>query len=151
MFFMMDSAGARRGGRTTRGIPALPIALLIAATACVDRLPDQDLRIRGETPIAKMSVDHLWKDFQEDAAAARTRYWGKAVEVSGTPTRSDGRDATGAYLLFAQSGELGVRAHLLDDGAAEIIKRGSAGERLTLKCYCDGIDGHVLLKSCVTP
>lgn len=134
-----------------RAVRALVVVLAVVGAACVDRLPDQDMRIRGETPVAKMSVDHLWKDFQADAAAARARYWGKAVEVSGTPTRADGRDATGAYLLFAQAGELGVRAHLLDDTAADIVKRASAGERLTLKCYCDGFDGHVLLKSCVTP
>jgi hypothetical protein len=126
------------------------VLLLFCLAACVDRLPDQDLRIRGETPIAKMSVDHLWQDFQADAVAARSRYWGKAIEVSGTPTRADGRDAVGAYLLFAQAGELGVRAHLLDDTAAEIVKRAAAGERLTLKCYCDGLDGHVLLKSCIS-
>jgi hypothetical protein len=125
--------------------------LAVVATACVDRLPDQDLRIRAEVPVAKMSVDHLWKDFQTDAAAARARYWGKAIEISGTPTRSDGQDATGAYLLFAQAGELGVRANLLDEDAPAIIKRAAAGERLTLKCYCEGLEAHVLLKSCVTP
>ena len=84
------------------------LALVLAgASACTDTLPVQDRRIRGEVPIAKMSVDDLWKDFQQDAAGARSRYHGKAVEISGKPTRADGQDSGGAYLLFAQSGELG--------------------------------------------
>ena len=132
--------------------PNLILALIVAsATACVDTLPAQDRRIRGEVPVAKMSADDLWKDFQQDAAAARGRYRGKAVEISGKPTRADGQDSTGAYLLFAQSGELGVRANLLDDDAAEIVKAAGEGQRITLKCYCDGLDGHVVLRSCVRP
>ena len=127
------------------------VLLLVFSAACADRLPDQDLRIRAEVPVAKMSVEHLWKDFQDDAAGARRRYWGHAIEISGTPTRADGQDSTGAYLLFAQAGELGVRANLLDDEAAQIVERAHKRERLTLKCYCEGLDGHVVLKSCVQP
>lgn len=127
-----------------RAVVLLPLLM----AACVDRLPDQDLRIRNEVPVAKMSPDDLWADFQKDAAGARARYWGKAVEITGKPTRMDGQDDTGPYLLFVASGELGVRANLLDDDAPAILERANAGERVTLKCYCEGLDGHVVLKSC---
>lgn len=130
-----------------------PALLLIAtsAGACVDRLPEQDLRIRQAVPVAKMSPDDLWNDFQKDPAAARVKYWGKAIEISGKPTRTDAQDSTGPYLLFIGSGEFGVRANLLDEDAPEILKRAAAGERLTLRCYCEGLQGHVMLKSCVQP
>ena len=134
----------------SRAIAAALVATAVAS-ACTDSLPAQDRRIRGEVAIAKMSADDLWKDFQQDAAAARGRYHGKAVEISGKPTRADGHDDTGAYLVFAQSGEFGVRANLLDDDAAEIVKAAGEGQRITLKCYCDGLNGHVILKSCVKP
>jgi hypothetical protein len=125
--------------------------LAISVSACADTLPAQDRRISNEVAIAKMSTDDLWKDFQADAAAARAKYWGKAVEVSGKPTRADGQDSGGAYLLFAQAGELGVRANLLDDDAAAIVKTAGEGGRITLKCYCDGLDGNLILRSCVRP
>lgn len=118
---------------------------------CIDRLPEQDLRIRNEIPIAKLSPEALWDDFQKDPAGARARYWGKAIDISGKPTRADGQDSTGAYLLFVQAGELGVRANLLDEDAPAILQRVSAGERITIRCYCEGLDGHVLLKSCMQP
>jgi hypothetical protein len=42
-----------------------------------------------------------------------------------------------------------VRANLLDEDAAAIVKEVSAGQRVRLKCFCAGLDGHVVLKSCV--
>ena len=131
--------------------PILTLVLAGWGAGCVDRLPDQDLRIRAEVPVAKMSPDDLWKDFQADAAAARARYWGKAVEISGKPTKTEGQDSAGSYMLFVQSGEFGVRASLLDEDAPDLIARAAAGDRLTLKCYCEGLNGHVILKSCVKP
>jgi hypothetical protein len=125
--------------------------LAVSVSACADTLPTQDRRIRNEVPVAKMSADDLWKDFQADAAAARAKYWGKPLEISGKPTRADGQDSGGAYLLFAQSGEFGVRANLLDDDAADIVKAAGEGGRITLKCYCDALDGHLVLRSCVRP
>jgi hypothetical protein len=94
----------------------------------------------------------LWRDFAQDPAAARARYWGRAIEVSGIPTRVDGQDSGGPYLLFvADEGPFGVRANLLDDDAAVVIEAVKDGARITLKCYCDGLDGHVVLRSCVRP
>ena len=56
---------------------------------------------------------------------------------------------TDRYVLFAQSGELGVRANLLDEQAAEILAKTKEDPRVTLKCYCEGINGNLILKSCV--
>ncbi|HUF46969.1 MAG TPA: hypothetical protein VMM93_04075 [Vicinamibacterales bacterium] len=136
-----------RPGRS--GIVAALLACLIAA--CVSRLPDQDRRIHDEVAIAKMSAADLWRDFDEDPAGARARYWGQAIEVSGTPTEVGGGAPGGFYLLFVETGAFGVRANLLDDDAATIVESAGDGTRLTLKCYCDGLDGHVVLRSCVTP
>lgn len=98
-----------------------------------------------------MSPADLWNDFQQDAAAARKKYWGRAVEISGRVTSADAADSTGPYLMFVTAGDFGIRANLLDDDAAAILKEAQPGQRVTLKCYCEGLDGHVLLKSCVRP
>jgi hypothetical protein len=129
-------------------ISVAAIALLTGA-ACVDRLPEQDRRITVATAVAKLTAEDLWKDFQEDAAAARTKYWGKAIEVSGKPTRTDADDRPSAYVFFAQAEPFGIRANLLDDQAAAIIAEVEAGGRIRLKCFCEGLDGNVLLKSCI--
>ena len=58
----------------------LPVLLLlILSSACVDRLPDQDLRITTAVPAAKLSSDLLWQEFSADSAAATKRYFGKAT------------------------------------------------------------------------
>jgi len=125
---------------------------LVAISGCVNTLPDQDLRIR-ETPIvAKMPAEFLWKEYQADAREADRKYWGKAVEISGKPSSADSEDSgspSKSYLIFLQSEKFGVRANLLDDDAAEILKEAASGQRIRLKCFCAGIDGHVVLKSCV--
>ena len=125
--------------------------LALTSAACVNRLPDQDLRIVGAAPDAKLSVELLWKEFQSNPAAARSRYFGKVVEITGSATRVGDDVPTDRYVLFAQSGELGVRANLLDEQAAEILAKTKEDPRVTLKCYCEGIDGNLILKSCVRP
>lgn len=127
-------------------------ALVLATAACVNTLPDQDLRIRVSPPIAKMPVEFLWKEYQADAREADRKYWGKAIEISGAPTQSDTDDSGGPssnYLLFKQSEHFGVRANLLDEDAAEVMKVVAAGQRVRLKCFCAGLNGHVILKSCI--
>src|SRR5262245_48434260 len=97
------------------------IGALSALLACVDRLPDQDLRILTATPSAKLSADLLWKAFQENAAEAKRSYWGKVVEVTGTAT-AIGKDVPGErYIVFGQAEKAGVRANLLDDAAGAIL------------------------------
>jgi hypothetical protein len=127
------------------------IAAATLAAACVNHLPDQDLRILGARPDAKLSVELLWKEFQNDSAMARSRYFGKAVEITGSATRIGTDVPTDRYVFFAQSGELGVRANLLDEEASEIVARTKEDPHITLKCFCEGIDRNLILKSCVKP
>jgi hypothetical protein len=121
------------------------------AAACVDRLPSQDLRILSATPVAKMSADILWKEYQTDRSKADDAYWGKAVVVTGTVTATGSADPSDRFVLFGQTEEAGVRASLLDEQADALLKAVAENKRLTLKCFCEGLSGHVILKSCVVP
>jgi len=132
----------------------VPIAVLaFACAACVSRLPDQDLRITAASPAAKLSASDLWKDFQADAKSARSRYFGAAIDVSDAPTAVEPQAPGGARMLFTQGGERGVVARLLDERSTETLTDAKAGTRLTLRCFCEGLDGKgdVLLKSCIRP
>jgi hypothetical protein len=133
--------------RLTVAAAALALA---AAWSCTSTLPDQDRRIVSTAPDAKLSVDMLWKDFQANAADASRRYHGRAIVLSGTVT-TIATDAASPTILFAQAGDRGVLARLLDDQSAAIVKSATPGQRLTLKCFCEGLDGNVILKSCVKP
>ena len=101
-------------------------------------------------PDAKLSVELLWKEFQGNADQARRSYFGKVVEITGSATRVGDDVPTDRYLFFAQAGDVGVRANLLDEQAADILAKTKESPRVTLKCYCEGIDGNLVLKSCVT-
>jgi hypothetical protein len=128
------------------------IGFLVPLTvACVNQLPDQDLRILGAEPDAKLSVELLWKEFQSNSDQARRSYFGKVVEITGSATRVGDDVATDRYVFFAQSGEFGVRANLLDEQALEILTKTKEDPRVTLRCYCEGLDDNLVLKSCVRP
>ena len=132
-------------------IPALLLLTLAAAAGCVDRLPDQDLRILGATVIAKMPVEDLAADYRTDKTAADRRYWGMPIEVSGEVTTTRESPA-GPVLVFAdKSGAEIVQATLLDDRAAAVLAAVGESRRVRLKCYCDGLTTTVRLKSCVLP
>lgn len=122
------------------------------SAGCTDRLPDQDLRILVAQPSAKLSAPDLWKDYQADPAAAGRRYFGKAIDISAVITSVDPSPAT-AHIYFAQTSENGVRGLLLDERIVETTKDLKAGDRITLRCFCEGIDARkdVLLKSCIRP
>ena len=132
-----------------RQLPAL--AALLALASCANHLPDQDLRILTSQPAAKLSASDLWKDFQADAATAKSRYFGKAVDISDSPTAIEPNAPAGSRMIFLQAGERGVVARLLDDRATATLAEAKAGARLTLRCFCEGLDDNrdVLLKSCI--
>jgi hypothetical protein len=108
---------------------------------------------RARCEAAKLSASDLWKDFQTDPGAARTRYFGAAIDLSDRPTAVEPQAPGGARVVFAQTGERGVIARLLDERAAATLEDAKAGARLTLRCFCEGLDRdqNVLLKSCVRP
>jgi hypothetical protein len=130
------------------GPVAVFFASLLAAT-CVNRLPDQDLRIRSAVPIAKMTAADLWQDYQRDRAGADGKYWGKPLEISGNVTAADPAGAGSPAIFFAQADQRGVRARLLDEDAPAILKVATAGQRVTLHCFCEGLQTDVILKSCI--
>ena len=133
----------------------LVLAALLVAVSCVNHLPDQDLRILNSQPAAKLSASDLWKDFQADAAAAKSRYFGKAVDISDAPTAVENAPnaPSGSRMIFLQAGDRGVVARLLDERATATMAEAKAGARLTLRCFCEGLDDNkdVLLKSCIRP
>jgi hypothetical protein len=138
--------------RIVRGLQTLAlIAVQVALCACVNRLPAQDRRILNATPVAKLTIDDLARDYQRDPKGADARYWGKAVEVSGVVAHT--RDEqTGATLLFAdKAGATIVEAGLLEDQAKAVLAATADSRRMTLRCYCAGANGPVpvRLMSCI--
>ena len=130
----------------------LVAALLPALAGCVDRLPDQDLRIVGDVAVAKLPVESLAGDYRTDRAAADRQYWGKPIEVSGE-VKETRQTAAGPVLVFAdESGATLVEASLLDEQADAIATAVGKSPRVRLKCYCEGMAATaVRLKSCVAP
>jgi hypothetical protein len=120
-------------------------------SACVDHLPDQDLRILGASPTARLSADILWKDYQTDRKKADGAYFGKPIVVTGKVTTVGSNAPTDRFVLFGQTDKFGIRANLLDEQAGAILASVPADKHLTLKCFCEGLNGHVILKSCVKP
>jgi hypothetical protein len=121
----------------------------LVGIACADQLPDQDRRITAAAPAEKLSVDVLWKDYQVDAKAADRRYWGKALDVSGKVTAVE--KSAPPRLMFELQAPNGVEARLLDDQAERILAEAVVGERVTLRCFCAGLSGNLILKSCIKP
>lgn len=123
---------------------------LALGVGCADTLPAEDLRITTATPVAKLSAALLWQDFQSDPAAARAKYWGKAVEITGPVARSSAEGEAEPYVFYAAKDANGVMASLIKDRAAAILARVKAGERVTLRCFCHGlVDGNVSVRSCI--
>jgi hypothetical protein len=134
--------------RAARVVVVLAAGLGLAA--CATTLPDQDLRILQAVTIGKMSTDDLWKDYQQSVKEADAKYWGKAVEVSGVVSGVD--RGTASYITFGQAPDVRVRARLLDDQAQDLLTAANEGQRIRLKCFCEGVKNAVVqLKSCVKP
>jgi hypothetical protein len=130
----------------------LRIAVLCAvavAAACADALPEQDRRITEAAPFEKLSADVLWKDYQADKAAANRRYWGKALDVTGKVTSVE--KSAPKRVMFELAEASAVEARLLDDQADAILEAAVVGEKVTLRCFCAGLSGHVVLTSCIKP
>jgi len=118
---------------------------------CARALPEQDRRITVTPAIAKIPAEDLWKEYKDNAKAADKKYWGQAIEVSGKVSTVVGEPTAPKAVRFFVEGDKGIKAFVLDDQAAEIIKRVVVGQHLRLKCYCAGLDGDVILRSCIQP
>lgn len=127
--------------------------LAVMLVSCTRTLPDQDRRIVSTPPDAKMSADVLWKDVDARKTEAVKQYHGRAIVVSGVVgTMTKATAGTPAAIFFKQTpDDHGIVANLLDDQADAILKTASAGDRITLKCFLEGLSGNLILKSCVKP
>jgi len=121
--------------------------------SCARTLPDQDRRITQTTPQVKLSADILWKDYAADRVNADRQYHGKALLVTGVVTSIEKPSAELQYVMFGQTqGKApGIQANLLVDTANDVMTGVQPGQRITLKCFCEGLSTNVLLKSCVKP
>jgi hypothetical protein len=137
----------------TTPLARIAVLALVLSAACMQHLPDQDLRILTAAPAAKLPTDDLWKDYERDAAAAHKQYFGKAVDVSGTVVAIQPDAASVPVVFFSQPDQRGVRGRLLDERAAETVKAITIGSRTTLRCFCEGLtpEHDLLLKSCILP
>ena len=131
----------------------LILLAVVSLAACVDRLPPEDRRITAVAPIAKLSAPDLWNDYQQNAKAANSKYFGGAIDISGKVTAIEPASPVGPIVMFGQTEMFGIRAILLGDQAADILKTAKVNERLTLRCFCEGktSDGHIGLRSCIRP
>jgi len=136
----------------SRPFVLVPVLVLVLVS-CVRTLPDQDRRIVSAPADAKMSADMLWKEFQARGSEAGRQYHGRAVVISGVVgSMTKATAETPASVFFKQTADdHGIVASQLDDQAEAILKGASAGDRMTLKCFCEGLAGNLVLKSCVKP
>ena len=127
-------------------------AIMIAAasgSACGPAVSDHDNRIFATPASAKLSAVDLSAAYSSDRGAADGRYRGRVLEVSGVISKVN----PGGGLLMLAGAEKGppVEASLHEDVAAGMLKTLADGQRVTLKCFCEGLSQQVRLKSCTAP
>ena len=128
------------------------LAFMIAAAsgiACGPAVSDHDNRIFAMPASVKLSAADLSTAYASDSGAADGRYRGRVLEVSGVIKEVH----PGGALLILAGAEKGplVEASLHEDVAAEMLKTLENGQRVTIKCFCEGLNQHVRLKSCAAP
>jgi hypothetical protein len=136
--------------RRTVGGAAILAAWAFVHCGCSDRLPDQDLRILQATPVAKLPVDLLWSEYRGDRHTADGKYRGQAVEISGKVSSID-QTPPRLLFVFQTKPDVGVEANLLDERARGVLADAAVGQRITLRCFCEGMQTNVVLKSCIRP
>jgi hypothetical protein len=131
----------------------MAIGVVLLMTGCAKTLPDQDLRITQATPQIKVSADILWKDYQSDRTSADRQYHGKALLVTGVITGIEKSSPVSRFVMFGQANGQppGVQANLLADTADQVLAGLETKQRITLKCFCDGLSTNLILKSCTRP
>lgn len=112
--------------------------------ACGPAVSDHDNRIFAIPASIKLSAADLSAAYLADAGAADGRYRGRVLEVSGVIAKVN---PGGGSVTMAG----GIEASLHEDVAAGMLKTLADGQRVTLKCFCEGLNQQVRLKSCVAP
>ena len=127
---------------------AAMLLLAAGALACGPAVSDHDNRIFAIPASIKLSAVDLSAAYASDAGSADGRYQGRVLEVSGVIGKVDsGRAAL--VLTGAEKGPI-VEASLHEDVAAEMLKTLAVTQRVIIKCFCEGLNQQVRLKSCVT-
>ena len=129
--------------------PGLLLALVVVSTACAPSVSDHDNRIFAAPAAVKLSARDLAAAYAADRAGADDRYRGRVIEISGV-VRNLQPGATVLTLAAGDEGQM-VEASLHADAAAAVLVTLTDGQRATLKCFCEGFDRRVRLKSCVAP
>jgi hypothetical protein len=126
----------------------LAITTALAIAACGPAVSDHDNRIFAMPASIKLSAVDLSSAYLADAGAADGRYRGRVLEVSGVL----GEVKPGSASLMLAGAEKGpaVEASLHEDVAGEMLKTAAKDQRIIIKCFCEGLDERVRLKSCVT-
>lgn len=138
-----------RLGRWSSCVGVLVLAVAGVA-ACSASVSDHDNRIFAADVSVKLSAANLSSAYGADASAADRQYRGRVLEVTGVVGAVRPVDRAIA-MAGAESGP-GVQVMFHEDVAAEMIESATQGERMTFKCFCEGLDeGQVRLKSCVAP
>ena len=98
-----------------------------------------------------MPRDELWKEFNRTAKDSQTNFFGTAIELSGKVVAVKPDEAKNQVVYFSNPADPGLRARLLDETAAEVVKNATPGTRVMLRCFCEGLtpENNVLLKSCI--
>ena len=117
--------------------------------ACGPAVSDHDNRIFAMPASLKLSAVDLSTAYAADAGAADGRYRGRVLEVSGVIDKVHPGPQQ-LMLIGAEKGPF-VEASLHEDVAAGLLKTMSDGQRVTIKCFCEGLNQVVRLKSCVAP
>ena len=129
--------------------PGMMLALVAVSTACAPSVSDHDNRIFAAPAAVKLSARDLSAAYTADRAGADDRYRGRVIEISGV-VRNLRPGATVLTLVAGEEGQA-VEVSLHADAAAAVLATATGGQRVTLKCFCEGFDQRVRLKSCVAP
>lgn len=130
-------------------VAVVTAGLTAGAAACSPSVSDHDNRIFVTPASAKLPAVDLASAYQSDADGADSRYRGRVLEVSGTVRGA--ASGTPVFLLAGHEGGPSVEVSLHEDVSAAVLKTVADGQRITMKCICEGLDQHVRLKSCVMP
>jgi len=131
--------------RLVTGIGLLVLAGLVPA--CGGAVSNHDNRIFTTAASRKLAANELTVGYVLNPKAADETYRGHVLEVSGVVASVE----AASNRLVMVGGDPVVWATLHDDVAAEALKTVQPGQRVTLKCFCEGLDTQVHLKSCILP
>lgn len=125
---------------------ALFVLLAVASDDTKD--PKHDQKVRTAPTVANVTATQLFSEYRENEVAADEKYKGKSVVVTGE-VESIGKDITDTMYvtLKTKSSVFGIQAFFSDAHKSTVASM-KKGQRLSVKCQCDGKMMNVLLKHC---